>query len=421
MTTSPLTASSPAAPAPAPATSATPDWIAPGEQGFLVGETLYLRPPEAADAKFPLAWHDSPYPLTTARAEKVIEEDQPKSLDQRRYYLIACRRSDDQPVGSCRVSQNLRHAAFVEFHANPGPGHDPAPVIAEILRIVVPWLSNEFGHLTVWAVLDAAPPAVKAAAEAVGMRPAIRLREAIWRDGVRHDRWTYELLHPAAIARYGDPGVSIEQETAPPAVVPTVRRFSLRPPFAGPVPPNALMVGERVALRLAEPADAREHSRLLRHETDTAWDFGRTLDSPAQFVRWMKSESESTPPENFTFAVMLRETNALIGLVSLLDVDWFNRTAETGSIIYLPEHRSKGLGSEAKNLMIEYAFDHLNLHLLVSTIWSFNPRSQAAIRKQGYRDAGRYQWLRPGPHGMDYMVVFDLLASEWRARVNATG
>jgi RimJ/RimL family protein N-acetyltransferase len=52
-------------------------------------------------------------------------------------------------------------------------------------------------------------------------------------------------------------------------------------------------------------------------------------------------------------------------------------------------------------------------------IWAWvkerNPRSQAAIRKQDYRDAGRFTWNGYGPDGFDNARMFDLLATEWRA------
>ena len=44
-----------------------------------------------------------------------------------------------------------------------------------------------------------------------------------------------------------------------------------------------------------------------------------------------------------------------------------------------------------------------------------NPRSQAAIRKHGYRDAGRFTWTGYGPDGFENARMFDLLATEWRA------
>jgi RimJ/RimL family protein N-acetyltransferase len=56
--------------------------------------------------------------------------------------------------------------------------------------------------------------------------------------------------------------------------------------------------------------------------------------------------------------------------------------------------------------------------MVTSYIWDYNLRSQAAIRKQGYRDAGRLRWRQTTDEGFADFVMFDLLASEWRERVN---
>jgi RimJ/RimL family protein N-acetyltransferase len=43
-----------------------------------------------------------------------------------------------------------------------------------------------------------------------------------------------------------------------------------------------------------------------------------------------------------------------------------------------------------------------------------NTRSAAALRKQGYRDAGRITWTHPVDGIFGNVAFFDLLASEWR-------
>lgn len=71
--------------------------------------------------------------------------------------------------------------------------------------------------------------------------------------------------------------------------------------------------------------------------------------------------------------------------------------------------------SEAKHLLPAYAFEVLNLHMVWSTVWEANPRSRAALLKQGYRSSGCIPW-RGIHHGIpsgDW--EFDLLASEWQA------
>ncbi|MGI9254504.1 MAG: GNAT family N-acetyltransferase, partial [Thermomicrobiales bacterium] len=95
--------------------------------------------------------------------------------------------------------------------------------------------------------------------------------------------------------------------------------------------------------------------------------------------------------------------------------DWLSRTAETGTWIYRPAHRGGGLGTEAKHLLLEWAFQRAGLNMVWSWVFEGNDRSAAALRKQGYRDAGRIDWVNRTGGGLRNARVFDLLASEWRA------
>jgi RimJ/RimL family protein N-acetyltransferase len=99
--------------------------------------------------------------------------------------------------------------------------------------------------------------------------------------------------------------------------------------------------------------------------------------------------------------------------VALVHPDWINRTAETASWM-LKEYRGQGYGSEAKHLLLEYAFDRLGLRMLESWVRFENTRSAAALRKQGYREAGAFAWTSYRDARFTSFIVFDLLASEWR-------
>ena len=123
---------------------------------------------------------------------------------------------------------------------------------------------------------------------------------------------------------------------------------------------------------------------------------------------------EHDPSSDFEVAVVHRESGELLGEVGLYSIDWLARTAESGSWLYCAADRGKGFGSEAKHLLLEYAFDYLGLNMIWAWVKALNPRSQAALRKQGYRDAGRLTWTGFGPDGFENALMFDILAAEWR-------
>lgn len=178
---------------------------------------------------------------------------------------------------------------------------------------------------------------------------------------------------------------------------------------------NAIMAGERVYLRPLELADANEMARLTALETETFFDNGRIPHSPLVYEHWIRELHARQPPDEIQLAVCLREDDRLIGMVGLGPVDWVNRTAETGSWIGAVEYRGQGYGPEAKHLLLEYAFDVLQLHALNSWVWEPNTRSAAAVRRQGYRPAGRIKTPITKDGRYRDMLVFDLTRDEWLA------
>ncbi len=88
------------------------------------------------------------------------------------------------------------------------------------------------------------------------------------------------------------------------------------------------------------------------------------------------------------FAV-LNPLHTLVGGVSLFQIDHRKQTATLGVAIYDSQHWSKGYGSEAVKLMVQYGMIHLNLYNIMLTVFSFNPRAIRAYRKVGFREIGR--------------------------------
>jgi RimJ/RimL family protein N-acetyltransferase len=176
---------------------------------------------------------------------------------------------------------------------------------------------------------------------------------------------------------------------------------------------NPLVIGERVYLRAVEASDIETIARGAHFETETAMERWRVPLSPLTLERHFAESYKAPLPENISLGVCLKETDEIIGDVVLLDIDYVNGTAETGSWLHGAEYRGQGYGTEAKMLLLEFAFDHLHLHAIRSYVWEPNTRSAAALRKQGYQPAGRLKWedIRGGVHRD--ALIFDLLRDEW--------
>jgi RimJ/RimL family protein N-acetyltransferase len=175
------------------------------------------------------------------------------------------------------------------------------------------------------------------------------------------------------------------------------------------------MVGERVYLRPVEVSDAEAFAVMEAAETDTFMWRGPTINSPIMLERWIAEDYKQQPPNSVNFAVCLREDDRLIGSVGLGFVDWAHRVGETGSWLGPADMRGHGYGTEAKHLLLEYAFDRLHLHILMSHVLETNTRSSAALMKQGYRHAGRLKWEDVKNGRYIDANIYDLKREEWLA------
>jgi RimJ/RimL family protein N-acetyltransferase len=181
---------------------------------------------------------------------------------------------------------------------------------------------------------------------------------------------------------------------------------------------NPSMVGDRVYLRPLEVEDAGAIAAMDAGETDTFMWRDRTPTSPLEHAQNIAEVYRRQPPGRIALAVCLREGDRIIGTVSLFDIDWVNRTGETGSFL-AADARGRALGTEAKHLLLEYCFDRIHLHVLRSEVDEPNTRSAAALAKQGYRPAGRRKWHDVKDGRYVDMLLFDVTRPDWLAARDA--
>lgn len=179
---------------------------------------------------------------------------------------------------------------------------------------------------------------------------------------------------------------------------------------------NQVAVGERIYLRPIETSDAEAISRSLTEETEVEFsEDGRVPTSALAFEHWLRPPAADAIPREMMFAICLIADDRCIGTATLRHINLVNGTAETGSGLFDAAHRGKGIGTEAKHLLLRYAFVTLGLHAISSSVFAGNTRSAAALRKQGYRLAGR---LTGDVHRRGQYrdtLIFDLLRHEWEA------
>ena len=82
--------------------------------------------------------------------------------------------------------------------------------------------------------------------------------------------------------------------------------------------------------------------------------------------------------------IVLEEGDRPIGSVYLRDIDEEHKKAEYGIFIGEPDCYQKGYGTEAAQLMCEYAFSYLGLHKVMLRVYADNERAIKSYEKAGF-------------------------------------
>lgn len=88
------------------------------------------------------------------------------------------------------------------------------------------------------------------------------------------------------------------------------------------------------------------------------------------------------------FAIRLLKKNKLIGTCQLHNIHQVNQSAELQIRIGDKSEQSKGYGTEAVRLLLDFGFKDLNLHSIYLRVFSTNPRAIAAYKKNGFQQEG---------------------------------
>jgi RimJ/RimL family protein N-acetyltransferase len=102
-----------------------------------------------------------------------------------------------------------------------------------------------------------------------------------------------------------------------------------------------------------------------------------------------------------------------IGTIGLHGIEWHNGVATTGVLIGEKRFWNKGYGTDAKMILLDYAFNELGLRKICSRVYSFNKRSLNYSLHCGYRIEGRLrgQILKNGKY---YDIIeLGLFKKDW--------
>jgi RimJ/RimL family protein N-acetyltransferase len=103
--------------------------------------------------------------------------------------------------------------------------------------------------------------------------------------------------------------------------------------------------------------------------------------------KWLEKTYDTSDMRNKTFALETKD-GVYIGGIGLHKINWENRNAEVGIVIGKKEYWGKGYGTDAMLALLEFAFNHMNLHRVYLQVYDFNLRGIRSYEKCGFKKEG---------------------------------
>ncbi|MHC4379960.1 MAG: GNAT family N-acetyltransferase [Planctomycetota bacterium] len=168
-----------------------------------------------------------------------------------------------------------------------------------------------------------------------------------------------------------------------------------------------------IDLRWVVPADAEDlfavfgDPDVMRYWSHPAWT--GLLEAKTYIASIHRHFSDRTL---FQWGISDRSTGRLLGTCTLFQLDAQNRRGELG-IILGKSAWGRGLGRQALETLVGFAFNSLGLHRLEADVDPKNRRSLALFEGQGFLKEGllRERWFVHGQ--IQDTILLGLLAREW--------
>jgi RimJ/RimL family protein N-acetyltransferase len=141
-----------------------------------------------------------------------------------------------------------------------------------------------------------------------------------------------------------------------------------------------------------------------------------TPEQTKEFLERHRGESSQADRTNYTFGLVHKQTNKLIGSCGLMRSDTNGPQYGFGYVLHKDWWR-QGLASEATAALIKFGFGELRAHRLWAHVFVGNTASERVLQKLGFRYEGcapKSFFVRDTWHDLQ---TFAMLRSEWEKRV----
>ena len=165
-----------------------------------------------------------------------------------------------------------------------------------------------------------------------------------------------------------------------------------------------IIEGERVYIRELTENDATE--RYCKWLNDPV--VNKYLETREATIEDLKEyiKSRKKSPNCLFFGIFLKENNKHIGNVKLEPIDFEKKISDFGMMIGEKEYWGKGIGTEVTQLVINYAFNELNLKKIRLGVIPENIPARKVYEKVGFKVTKiEKNKIRHGDKLFDHMIM----------------
>jgi RimJ/RimL family protein N-acetyltransferase len=144
----------------------------------------------------------------------------------------------------------------------------------------------------------------------------------------------------------------------------------------------------KVFLRAFNISDGEKIYHWLLEKKNQSHTCGDTFYASKDYVqKWIEGKIFNT--KDVYLAICLSDNQEMIGYLSIKDIDHRNRKALlAGILIGNEEYLGKGVAFNALSLAIEFAFEELNINLLLTAMLEEQLASIKLVEKLGFSKSG---------------------------------
>lgn len=171
-----------------------------------------------------------------------------------------------------------------------------------------------------------------------------------------------------------------------------------------------MLQGKLVNLRALEKRDLTQLVDWMNDPELTQWLGPRFPISLEEQEAWYSKLIQDNTKKKL---IIETKDGTMVGLISLMDLDWRNRQAELGVYLGRRDHLGKGYPTDAILTLLRFAYRELGLNRIYLYTFAENVRATHLATKCGFKQEGIMRSATFYSGSYHDVILMSLLASEF--------